>query len=136
MPDPTPEEHKAILAAVYCLAIADNPHVNRQERVARRILSEIRAAVLARDIEWCKMLGFSEAGPVGNTPEFMRRELDSIIKDEPEVALAVLANTERCAKIAEGFIEDLINTPRSLRLNALGVVRDVTDAIRKEAADA
>ena len=49
---------------------------------------KVRVAVAARDVEWCKMLGFSEAG---ETPEFMRRELDSIIKDEPEIALAILA---------------------------------------------
>jgi hypothetical protein len=48
-----------------------------------------------RDIEWCKMLGFVEAGGEGNTPEFIRKELDCIAKDEPEIALARREERER-----------------------------------------
>ncbi len=58
-----------------------------------KIVDGLRAAVEARDVEWCKMLGFSEAGAHGNTPEFMRRELESL-HDEPDTAVAVHAAVE------------------------------------------
>ena len=47
-----------------------------------------QAAIEARDIEWCRMLGFEAAGTPGNTPEFIRREL-AAYDDEPDTAVAV-----------------------------------------------
>ena len=83
--------------ALQCLFIEVDERIARD--VHRDVLAWVRTVVEARDIEWCKMLEFSEAGGAGNTPGFIRRELDSIIEDEPEAALAVLAEKERCAGV-------------------------------------
>jgi hypothetical protein len=54
-----------------------------QEMATKLLRSEsdrtvVESRLAARDVEWCKMLGYSEAGAVGNTPEFMQRELDAM----------------------------------------------------------
>jgi len=94
-------------------------------------LLEIRAAVAVRDVEWCKMLGFPEAGDVGNTPGFIRRELDSIIENDPDVALAAAAERERLLKWARFRRID----PRSINEFSRGYncgLDDMETAIRKE----
>lgn len=40
-----------------------------------------------RDIEWCAMLGYEPAGGRGNTPEFMKRELEVNEQDSWRQAL-------------------------------------------------
>ena len=50
-----------------------------------------RAAEEARDREWVEMLGFCVAGDVGNTPVFIRRELDTMSDEERAENLAAYA---------------------------------------------
>jgi hypothetical protein len=80
---PSAEEKSAYLAAIFCISVATNLNVDRQEKAAGRILEAIRAAVEAEQFHCSEV-----------AKEYVYSQMDSTAEQWQGVAAAIRARGE------------------------------------------